>query len=257
MPQGVPSNIVGFQEAASGDGYLGLLAYGSFAPDLKVDRREFATGTLSAPLKKDSRYYVSFKASFMNRSSHAVNRLGVKFHTSARIDLQVSNSAHVFSSKVIKDTLRWQTVSGWFVADSAYTHFSIGNHFSDDSTKVEVFQAVNMGYNAYYLLDDFCVSTDSKGCWNPVGLIRPIEPEFSLFPNPTLGEFEVITKTKGIVMLSIYDLIGHEIKSVSFTGRCHLDLTNFPKGAYAYTLVDSEGEENRKNNEGIISSISA
>ena len=150
---GVPGNICGFQQPYSGDGYIGLLCYGSFASQYSSNIREYATGTLTSPLVIGSTYSVSFNVALMNKSSHAVDHLGAKFVTSAGTSQPITNSAHVFSTTTVTDTLNWQTISGTFVADSNYNFIIIGNHFDDANTSISSIQPVTFGWNAYYFVD--------------------------------------------------------------------------------------------------------
>lgn len=234
--QGVPGGL-GYQEAANGDGYLGLLAYGSFANHLIADNREFATGTLSSPLKPGTTYYATFKASLMNESSHAINNLGLKFYTAAHTNIAPSNSPQVFTKQVVRDTVGWVTISGSFVADSAYTHFTVGNHYEDDSTQIDSFQAITRGHNAYYVLDDFCVATDKGTCLTSVSTAETKESTFSVFPNPTTGHFTISNPSQEVLEIVLFDLMGKMVLQRSFAENSQFDISHLPAGIYAYTLV--------------------
>lgn len=234
--QGVPGGL-GYQEAASGDGYLGLLAYGSFANHLIADNREYATGKLSLPLKPGTTYYATFKASLMNESSHAINNLGLKFYTAAHTNISPSNSPQVYMKSVVSDTMGWVTISGSFVADSAYTHFTVGNHYEDDSTQIDSFQAITRGHNAYYVLDDFCVATDKGTCLTSVSTTETKELHFSVFPNPTTGIFTVTNPSQEMLYIRVFDVMGRMVLQRSFAEDGRFDVSGFPAGVYTYTLI--------------------
>ncbi|MEO8087776.1 MAG: T9SS type A sorting domain-containing protein [Bacteroidota bacterium] len=159
---GAPANICGYQQPASGDGYIGMLCYGSFASTLIANLREYATGTLTTPLTVGVTYNVSFKVVLMNMSSHQCDHVGAKFMTTSTTNLGITNSAQVFSTVPISDTLNWTTISGTFVADSAYNFIVIGNHFDDASTFADSIQPVTFGWNAYYFIDDVEVTELSQ-----------------------------------------------------------------------------------------------
>lgn len=159
---GVPANICGYQQPASGDGYIGLLCYGSFASSYISNLREYATGTLTSPLVVGNTYNISFKVVLMNMSSHKVDHVGAKFVNTYSANMPISNSAHVFSNVAISDTMNWTTISGTFVADSAYNFIVIGNHFDDANSTADSIQPVTFGWNAYYFVDDVEVTELSQ-----------------------------------------------------------------------------------------------
>lgn len=151
---GVPTNVCGYQPAASGNAYIGLLCYGSFAFNYSANIREYATGMLTSPLVVGTTYNVSFKVARMNASSHEVDHLGAKFTMTNNPALPITNSAHVFSTTPVSDTLNWTTISGTFVADSDYQFIVLGNHFDDANCTINSLQPVTFGWNAYYYVDE-------------------------------------------------------------------------------------------------------
>jgi PKD repeat protein len=155
---GMPGNICGYQQSFGGNGYMGLLCYGSFSSSYSVNIREYATGMLTSPLVIGQTYSASFHVVLMNQSSHEVDHIDAKFVMSYNPSLPITNSAQVFSTLPISDTLNWTTISGTFVADSAYNFIVIGNHFDDANTIANSIQPVTFGWNAYYFVDDIEVT---------------------------------------------------------------------------------------------------
>ena len=153
---GVPGNILGWQDTDTGDGYVGMLAYGSFAGVI-ADLREYATGTLTEPLVVGEEYNVSFRANLSDLSMFAVSGMGAYFSTSVNANLPISSSPQVFTNDVINDTVNWVTVEGTFIADQAYTYVTIGNHWLDSEVTIEEIQASGLGQQAYYYIDDVVV----------------------------------------------------------------------------------------------------
>jgi PKD repeat protein len=149
----VPDNICGFQQPYAGDGYIGILCYGSFSSSYINNIREYATGTLTSPLVVGATYSVTFNVVLMNMSSHKTDHLGAKFTTTYEVGMPTTNSAHVFSTTAVSDTLNWTTITGTFVADSAYNFIVIGNHFDDAACTVDSIQPITFGWNAYYFID--------------------------------------------------------------------------------------------------------
>jgi hypothetical protein len=242
-PYGVPENISGYQYPASGEGYIGLLGYGSFLLTLNPDTREHATGTLNQSLIPGTKYYVSFKAVLRNRSSHAMNNIGAKFILSSTLaNLPITNNAQVFYTDVISDTLNWQIITGSFIADSSYTHISIGNHFDDNSTIVEDFQPMIHGFNAYYLIDDVCVSVDSVTCNSlAVGMYKPLNSALTLFPNPFTDNLIVVNSGNEICYIRIYDIASRQLVFRDFSNHVSLNTQFLSKGIYLYEITTEDG----------------
>lgn len=237
----VPSNICGYQLAATGNAYIGLLFYGSFAQTLSPDTREFATGTLSQPLNIGTTYYVSFKVARMNASSHAVDHLGAKF-SMTNAPVSISNSSDIFTTSVISDTLNWTLVQGSFIADSAYGFITIGNHFDDANTTAASLQPVTFGYNGYYFVDDICVTEDPLGCPTNVGLNDALHNEnVTVFPNPFNNNLNIVDNTYKTSEIFIYDMFSRILLQKTFNGYLILETDRLAKGMYLYEIRNITG----------------
>ena len=156
---GAPVNTLGYQIPSSGSNYSGLLAYGTFLNSYVPNIREFLTLTLNQELTIGMEYMVSFKASLANDSPNAINNLGIKFTENIPFHLDnpapLTNSAHVYTEDVITDSVGWTTISGSFIADSAYRYLTIGNHFMDNlCDTVQLFDGF---VGAYYFIDEVSV----------------------------------------------------------------------------------------------------
>jgi hypothetical protein len=156
----VPTNYFGFQNAATSNAYGGGLFYGSFASNYLADIREHLYVQLTTPLAIGTTYYLAFKCNLVDNSEYAINRMGMQFTTSWNGSYGIINSAHMYSTAVIADKVNWVQVVGSFVPTQAYNAVMIGNFFSDANTTVQfVGSSVDIGYNAYYFIDDVYVGT--------------------------------------------------------------------------------------------------
>lgn len=156
----VPTSYFGFQNAATGQAYAGGLFYGSFAGSYLANLREHLYVTLSSPLSVGTTYYISFKVNLVDNSEYAVNRMGVQFCSSYNASFGMNNTAHVYSTAVVSDKVNWTTVVGSFVPSVAYNALMVGNFFDDANTTVTfVGSSTDIGYNAYYFVDDVVVTT--------------------------------------------------------------------------------------------------
>ncbi|MCB0698969.1 MAG: hypothetical protein H6551_12735 [Chitinophagales bacterium] len=152
---GVPNNWIGYQYAASGNAYCGVIAnVNTWA--------EYIAAELSQKMIVNRKYKVEMSVNLGNQSGYATNNLGVYFYD--------SNASYVFTSNilpyipqisyakygVINDTLNWVRLVDTLVADSAYDNIVIGpfnvdgNSFTTDT--------LGGGSWAYYYIDSVVVS---------------------------------------------------------------------------------------------------
>ncbi len=157
----IPQNPLGNQCPVTGIGYSGLIAYNP----LGVLQESFGR-QLSNSIQIGQKYYVSMKVSLAEWSGSASDKLGILFSTINYNDTMpppINNFAHIYTEFIISDTLEWTTISGVFIADSAYQYISIGTFFDDANIDTIVFNP-NKDGTTYYFIDDICVSTDSIVC---------------------------------------------------------------------------------------------
>jgi hypothetical protein len=152
----VPSNTWGNQAAATGQAYMAEV---TMAPQVQTDYRENIYTQLMVPLQPGVTYEVSLKVSFTDNSQYASNNFGVKFATTP--NFPINNISHVYSTAVINDKQNWVTVSGSFVADSAYQYIGVGNFFTDANT-ISVVDCPGCPFTQHgYFVDDVCVIRQS------------------------------------------------------------------------------------------------
>lgn len=169
---GVPDNVVGYQEAMSGDAYIGLTVH--------HDRyRVYAQALLKQPLKSGKSYTVEFYVCLAENSKYAVGNIGAYFS----VDKITSVVETVFecyesvaseggfklnpgpcqpqvvnpSDNFLKDTKNWKKVSGTFTAHGGEKYITIGNFFSKAKTPTTPSPSIGKGEYAYYYLDDVAV----------------------------------------------------------------------------------------------------
>jgi len=236
----VPANSVGYQEPSkiTENAYAGIITYLDF-----LEYREFFGAQLKQPLVIGNNYFVSMKISLANSSNWASDHIGIKFSTNAYSDSgnlspypqSIDNYAQVYSRSIIIDTFNWNTITGSFIADSAYQFISIGNFFSDSLTnRIHI---GNLNGAAYYFIDEICVSTDSLLC-EVSAKISSIKKTMSVkfYPNP-VGDFLNIISPYPLDALTIYDVMGREVNSISTkTGKLKVDVSNISIGIYLFRI---------------------
>lgn len=242
----VPHNQFGFQYASTGNSYVGIIPYYKNAT-LQIGK-EFIGIKLISPLNISQTYYVSFKVSFTisYQNCYASNKLGILFSTLKYDNLHpapIKNFAHVYSNKIITDTLNWFKISGLYTPDSIYQYLTIGNFFDINNTDtLKIYQGPSYTDLSYYYIDDICVSLDSTKCLCTSGeLINKYKKEnlFSAYYN---------TESKKIIInnfsslnekfeLRIYDISGRQLNKIYLQKRHNEIATdNFIKGIYLINI---------------------
>jgi hypothetical protein len=247
----VPNNVLGYQQAATGNAYAGFVSYGSQLPNL----REFVGGNLTNPLSIGVKYYVFFKVNLTINSTWSLhcssNNLGALFSTTTYGTcngcLPVPKTPKINNSTIITDSANWTIISGSFIADSAYKYIVIGNFFDNSNTDTLIMDGNSACTNAYYYLDDVCVSTDSLVCSGNIGVeaFNSLKDTFKVYPNPAQNNFfyEITLNNNESGFLQLHDMLGNgvsskQLKSGLNKGEFNLDDVN--DGVYLIKLKTSE-----------------
>ncbi|MBS1581185.1 MAG: hypothetical protein JST66_03195 [Bacteroidetes bacterium] len=169
---GVPNNMFGFQQPATGAAYTGIWSYSNGDPGFGL--HEVMGVHLPQPLVVGQTYWASFKASWTSgypfldaMVKYASNNLGILLSMDSLSGegdwLPWPNRAHIHTEQIITDSIEWTTIAGQFVADSAYRYLYVGNFFGDDQTEAIIMQpdADEVGY---YYIDDVCLSATPTFC---------------------------------------------------------------------------------------------
>ncbi len=142
-----PDNIFDHQKPHSGSGYAGILTYHRDYPN------EIIGVKLLKPLQKGQYYSVSFYASFASQhAQYTSNNLGALFTNNPK-NVYNSQKAHIFSEKIITESEKWHEIKAIVLADSNYTHLTIGNFFSKQKT-IRRRMPSGMFDASYYFIDD-------------------------------------------------------------------------------------------------------
>ncbi|HLG33729.1 MAG TPA: T9SS type A sorting domain-containing protein [Bacteroidia bacterium] len=242
----VPLNWAGYRTPASGNAYAGFIT--SWANN---EARENIGSQLITPLQIGIRYYASFKVSLGGKGAAynycGTNKLGILFSVVHYDSLSpapiCSNCAQICSDSIVTDTLNWTRITGSFVADSNYAFISIGRHNLNSLTNFT--QVAGFGYNAYYFIDDVCISADSAYTytygWTGINNLSK-EEIISVYPNPTSAILNLSFQNFRDAEVSIYDGLGRKVFS-STAGNQNtltLNLGAFSPGVYLLKLVSEK-----------------
>ena len=211
----VPINYFGYRTPSSGNAYAGAITSSG------SEERELIGCQLISSLQIGTKYYGSFKVSLGGQASPlnycGTNKLGILFST-VRYDRLLfapicSNCAQICSDTIVTDTLNWTRITGSFIADSSYSFICIGRFNFNSLT--DFIQVTGFGHNAYYYIDDICVSTDSAYTYNYTytGIKEKINfPVISVYPNPANDYINIdFTFLHESYTIWICDALGREV----------------------------------------------
>ncbi len=170
---GVPENVVGYQEARSGDGYIGITVY-------HERYRVYAQALLKQPLVAGKTYNVEYNVCLAENSKYAVGNISAYFSTDkitslveTAFECMESVSANESDYKlvpgpckpqvnnpvenILKDAKMWKKISGTFTAKGGEKYITIGNFYSNPKTPTTPSPSMGKGAYAYYFIDDVAV----------------------------------------------------------------------------------------------------
>jgi hypothetical protein len=245
---GVPSNVVGYQNANSGAAYAGFVAYSNMG-----FAREFLGSQLTQTLTIGIKYYLSIKVSLaefdaINQQYIPCDKIGLRLSSvpfSSVTPAPSNNFAHLYINSIITDTMNWVTIKGSFIADSSYQYIMIGNFFDDANTST-IFRP--NGAYSYFFIDDICLSTDSTLCSFTTNIDEKNIHNIKVFPNPVTHfiYFENIKEESEILIIDLERQILLNQKTVS---NVQIDVSNFLNGFY---FIEIKSKSNQIKSKIII-----
>jgi hypothetical protein len=189
---GVPFNLMGNQLARSDSGYVGFYAHE------KGIYQEYIDQELNQTLLQGVQYNCSLYVNLANVSDRAFDKIGMYFSATrktqngnSRINVtpQIVSPPHV----ILKDTVNWMLISGFYTANGSEKHIVIGS-FTDKSDTTQ-YDSVHVVPNkalwngddvSYYYVEDVSItgvptlSNDTTICsGNSVWLMAPSDPRLS------------------------------------------------------------------------------
>jgi hypothetical protein len=191
-PVSTQMNFAGSQMPCSDMAYAGILM--DAVPSWY---REQIQSPLSFTMEPGNEYFFRIAFSFSENSQWAVDKLCLRFTTSAPTGTLIDNFAHICVDTVVTDRDNWTILEGSFIADSAYKHVVVGNFFSNFN---RVYTPGSYNFS-YYFVDDLCVSSNSIDC-NPIVLGIGGSSQDDLFSDP-----DPVEETE----LDFYDMSGRQV----------------------------------------------
>jgi hypothetical protein len=251
---GVPKNRFGYQQAYSGRGYVGLIAYYS-----TLFNREYIETPLLSPLQNGQVYYVQFYVSLEDTMQYAIENLGALF-TDTIYNPYPSSGGWVtgipqvenLPGNMLNDKLNWTLVAGSFIADGGEQYLTIGNFKNDAQTVRQHLGGTTINtLGANYYIDDVYV-----GATPPAGIEEKEKQKLKLYPNPNSGNMilECRLQAQESGELIIYSTDGVVMKRFMLpagTQQIIVDATDLKSGLYLYEMLRN-GKPNEKGKLSII-----
>ena len=243
MVWGMPSNDLGYQQARTGDAYMGVLIYGLSGIN-RDPRREYIQIQFRDTLEKDSSYCLQFYLSLADSMQYASRKMmGVHFSDIAisstnKFALPYTPQIIVSDTDYISDKTNWVEYNFEYKANGGERHITIGNF--NDTTQIDttyVGGGSKFFYEGtYYYIDDIYLGhCDSI----PNDTLTSIAENqlFSVlkaYPNPVEEHFFLENNSKEGLQFQLYNLLGQAMDvSPNQNGkRYEFAIGHLPKGIY-------------------------
>ncbi len=199
------SNGGGYQFPRTGRTYAGFKTLGS-SPGAT---REYISIKLSDTLEAGRKYCVSFYTSLANYSGYAFDKIGVAFSPIPYMDCSTSDpiitsNGIANQTGIISDTINWVHVYDTFIATGGELYITLGN-FQNDSDLQIVPTGVPSQFTYHYFDDISVIYCDSVIVPPPT---PPVYYDFTLFPNPSNGKFNITGNFPGGSEFVVYNMLG-------------------------------------------------
>ena len=236
----VPSNIMGYQNARTGNGFAGEYVDNNMGEN----SREYIEVPLSSSLIANKKYCVEFYVSLANVSQVATSSIGAYFSVDSLLQSttifyaldyvtpQIENP----NGNYLNDTINWMLISGNFIATGGEKYMTIGNFNNPTNTN---YQNLTWGFDqgAYYYIDDISVID----CTNEGISTYNNGTNINIFPNPVMDKLNVQVNNCEPTEIILYDLSSRKLLQQTFTNTTTINTEQLAKGMYLYTVRNGNG----------------
>ena len=242
-------NQGGFQQPNTGVAYAGFNMYLTTLPNAS----EQISVQLLSPLIMGTKYYLSFYVSNAYNpliTNIACNNIGLLLTTYQYSDpngaFSLPDTCTIQTSAIISDTIKWTKISGSFVADSNFQYLIIGVFYNDSYLDTIQYPNIVGPYDAYYYLDDVCVTTDSLFNENWIGVndFNNILNQINVFPNPASDVVTIsFQNNQGneIILTDVYGKVCYS-KEIKNENTAKINLSAYPSGMHFLKIINSKRE---------------
>ncbi|MDD2982364.1 MAG: gliding motility-associated C-terminal domain-containing protein [Crocinitomicaceae bacterium] len=230
----IPSNLMGFQPARTGNAYAGIVTYRGSNDNF----REYLCTRLLKPLTQGESYCITFYVSLADSCQYATNNIGISFSEDS---LQGSifeplNSSSLNCEKVVFERNIWRKLVYNYHAEGNEAFLTIGNF--KDYSQIQVTQVNNSSAvfdYSYYYIDD--VSVYSGHCLesNYTNVFTP--------NNDGINDIFILDDEQDFIVFNRWGNTLFETSEnlKSWNGQDN-NGNNLPDGIYFFQVINSQRE---------------
>lgn len=235
----VPTNYLGFQEARSGEAYVGFFSY-YFSG---YNGQEFLSIQLESSLISGTQYVFTSFFSLADNARYNVDKLGYLVSDSFPSSTPINELTPSYENGQVgffNDTANWVRMTDTITAAGGEIYLIIGC-FNQDPSVDTVYVGNGDLVLAYHFLDDVSlIPLDSLLTIETVGQIP-----FNLYPNPATETVQIELRRQQKVEVLVSDVLGrevyHEIPRSVRNDKLVLDVSNWPNGIYLVSVIGQNG----------------
>jgi gliding motility-associated-like protein len=236
-PVGVPANLLGNQEARTGQNYAGIITKEAMAMmDCNAIEigiyREYIQGTLSSPLVAGQTYCVEFYVSLADKVKWGTDKFGVYF-SNTFVQYDFCNDPHplpvtpqlVYTGPPLMNTTEWVQLQWEYTATGGEQYIVIGNFWNNAETPLYDNNCAEMNPYAYYYIED--VSVVPGPCNEEPGELRV-----------SLNTYPANCGLDGSAVMEVISSCSGNPQFNWSTGDTGLEVEDLPAGNYTVTVTD-------------------
>jgi gliding motility-associated-like protein len=241
-PVGVPDNLLGSQDALTGENYAGIIVaealalMGCDAMPVGNVYREYIHGSLTEPLVAGETYCVQFYVTLASDVKWGSDQMGV-YLSDTEVQYEFCANPHPlphtpqlqYTGPPLMNTTDWVLLEWDYVAVGGEQYIVIGNFSDDDNTPLYDSNCGSMNPYVYYYIEDVSVKIGDCG-----DSIPPDPGEIVV----TLDTYPASCGVLGSATITIVDsCTGSPLVEWS-TGATGLSIDNLAPGDYSVTISD-------------------
>jgi hypothetical protein len=237
------SGTGGYQQAHSGDAYIGLSYYTNQEDGNAY--REYAQVKLNQTLVANQLYKLKYFISLANFTPCSIVKFDAYFSLDTLIDTtwnfyRIPVTPQIQYNARISDTLNWVEVNGSFIANGTERFLTLGNFHEGSTCDTLSFSILPYNCFCYYLIDDVSLFLDST-----LSIIEEKGSDLKILPNPANEKFSI--SYTGTTVLNnhfiLYELCGLEVKRVLIeNGTITIGTEDLVNGFYYWKFNGEKGK---------------
>lgn len=251
----VPDNWHGYQIPHNGGGaYMGIITQEQVVGNPSWLYREYIQAQLTTSLTAGKVYFISFYVSLADSVMLATDCIGAHlsvnsitlagFSNSASYNFTVTPQVVSTPGQILANSTSWYQISGAYVAFGGENYITIGNFLDNQTiTTIRRFPSrpVKIIEQAYYYIDNVCVSQDASTCGvDPIlASVSEHSPKKSSIIYDNQQRKITLDGNSLQTRVSVASLYGNIIRSFTLSTGDEFPVSDLPCGMYLVFLTDS------------------